>query len=234
MASRGHVRGAAEADGAELDTDRAAKRLKSARPAAGARVLMVDNFDSFTHNIVQYMFELGADVSVVRNNEVTPERILAEIRPTHVVLSPGPGRPADAGCIIDIVRELAGKLPILGVCLGHQAICEAYGGSIVVAPEIVHGKRSPVTHGADGVFAGIPSPYFATRYHSLVVEPSSLPDVLEVTARCVPLADPTLPQLVMGVKHREHSVYGVQFHPESVLTEHGYTLLANFLAVTEP
>jgi anthranilate synthase component 2 len=188
---------------------------------SGARVLIVDNYDSFTYNIAQELGELGADVDVQRHDAFTIAD-LAEDLPDGIVISPGPGTPADAGLSNDVVREFAGRIPILGVCLGHQCIAEVYGGQIVRAPELVHGKTSLIHHDGRGVFEGLPQPFDATRYHSLVVEPSSVPDVLEVTAR-------TDNGLIMGVRHRELAVEGVQFHPESILTTAGMDLLGNYL-----
>jgi anthranilate synthase component 2 len=188
---------------------------------SGARVLIVDNYDSFTYNIAQELGELGADVDVQRHDAFTIAD-LAEDLPDGIVISPGPGTPADAGLSNDVVAEFAGRIPILGVCLGHQCIAEVYGGQIVRAPELVHGKTSLIHHDGRGVFEGLPQPFDATRYHSLVVEPSSVPDVLEVTAR-------TDNGLIMGVRHRELAVEGVQFHPESILTTAGMDLLGNYL-----
>ncbi|MFP5308868.1 MAG: anthranilate synthase component II [Actinomycetes bacterium] len=185
------------------------------------RILIVDNYDSFTYNIAQELGELGADVEVVRNDAFTVDELLADL-PAGVVISPGPGDPSDAGLSNDVIRAVAGVRPLLGVCLGHQCIGEVYGGRIVRAPELVHGKTSPIHHDGVGVFAGLPDPFDATRYHSLVVEEASFPDVLEVTAR-------TADGLIMGLRHRELDVEGVQFHPESVLTRHGMDLLGNFL-----
>ena len=188
---------------------------------AGAHVLIVDNYDSFTYNIAQELGELGADVDVQRHDAFTIAELAADL-PDGIVISPGPGTPADAGLSNDVVREFAGRVPILGVCLGHQCIAEVYGGQIVRAPELVHGKTSLIHHDGRGVFEGLPQPFDATRYHSLVVEPSSVPDVLEVTAR-------TDNGLIMGVRHRELAVEGVQFHPESILTTAGMDLLGNYL-----
>jgi para-aminobenzoate synthetase component 2 len=185
------------------------------------RVLVVDNYDSFVFNLVQYLAQLGADVVVRRNDELdtaTP----AELGVAGVLLSPGPGRPEDAGVCVDLVRECAEQLPILGVCLGHQAIAVAYGGEVVRAPELLHGKVSSVHHDNVGVLRGLPDPFTATRYHSLAVAPD-LPPELDVTAR-------TESGVIMGVRHRDLAVEGVQFHPESVLTEGGHLLLANWLA----
>lgn len=184
-----------------------------------ARVLVVDNYDSFVFNLVQYLRQLGADVTVVRNDEITPAAGAAY---DGVLLSPGPGTPADAGVCIPMVRELAGVVPVLGVCLGHQAICEAYGGVVTRAPELLHGKTSQVHHDGAGVLEGLPDPFTATRYHSLALDPSTTPEVLQVSAW-------TDSGVVMGVRHRTHDLEGVQFHPESVLTEGGHRMLANWL-----
>jgi len=187
------------------------------------RLLMIDNYDSFTYNLVQYLAELGADVDVVRHDVEDVESLLAR-EPIGLVISPGPGQPDAAGVSIEAVRRFASRdTPVFGVCLGHQAIGVAYGGRIVRARSIMHGKTSEIAHEGAGVFAGLPKPFVATRYHSLVIEGESCPDVLEVTARS---ADGE----IMGVRHRELPVEGVQFHPESVLTEVGKPLLANFLA----
>ncbi len=184
------------------------------------RILVIDNYDSFVFNIVQYLFQLGADVEVRRNDEVTPD----EARNFDgVLLSPGPGTPEQAGVCMDVVRECAGDVPILGVCLGHQAIAAVYGGVVDRAPELLHGKTSTITHAGTGVLAGLPDGFTATRYHSLAVEPTSVPEELEVTGT-------TDSGVIMALRHRELPVEGVQFHPESVLTEGGYRLLANWLA----
>jgi anthranilate synthase/aminodeoxychorismate synthase-like glutamine amidotransferase len=186
------------------------------------RVLLVDNYDSFVYNLVQELGEIGAEPIVFRNDAIDVAGIRAE-RPDAVVISPGPGRPEDSGISLAVVEELAGEIPILGVCLGHQCIGQAYGGRIVQAPVLMHGKTSSVSHDGKGVFAGLPDPFTATRYHSLVVEPSSVPACLEITA--------TAPDgAIMGLRHRELLVEGVQFHPESVLTPCGPRLLENFLA----
>jgi anthranilate synthase component 2 len=185
------------------------------------RVLLIDNYDSFTYNLVQELGELGADPVVFRNDAIDVAGI-RQIGPDALIISPGPGRPEDGGISMDVVAELAGELPILGVCLGHQCIGQAYGGRVVQAPELMHGKTSQIFHTGTGVFADLPNPFEATRYHSLVVDRASLPDVLEVTAET---ADGT----VMGVRHRDVAVEGVQFHPESILTPNGPRLLGNFL-----
>ena len=186
-----------------------------------ARVLVIDNIDSFVYNLVQYIGELGADPIVVRNNEITVADTLA-LQPDAVLLSPGPGRPEDAGILCEAITAFAGKVPVFGVCLGHQAIGHVYGGNVVRAPELLHGKTSLVHHHGHGVFAGLESPVQATRYHSLVVERESLPACFEVTAE-------TSDGMIMGMRHRELDVEGVQFHPESILTNHGHTMVANFL-----
>ena len=189
---------------------------------AGARVFIVDNYDSFTYNIAQELGELGADVEVARHDAVSTDE-LAALAPDGIVISPGPGTPADAGVSNDVIAAFAGTIPLLGVCLGHQCIAEVFGGKVVRAPELVHGKTSLIHHDGHGVFAGLPQPFDATRYHSLVVEDSSVPDSLVVTAR-------TANGLIMGLRHREAAVEGVQFHPESILTAAGMDLLGNFLA----
>lgn len=186
-----------------------------------ARILVIDNYDSFVFNIVQYLAQLGAQVEVRRNDEVTPAQA-AEF--DGVLLSPGPGTPEDAGVCMDVVRECAGEIPIFGVCLGHQAIAAVYGGVVSRAPELLHGKTSLVQHSGAGVLAGLPEPFTATRYHSLTVEPDSVPEVLEVTGA-------TDSGVIMALRHRDLAIEGVQFHPESVLTEGGHRLLANWLAV---
>lgn len=187
-----------------------------------ARVLMIDNYDSFTYNLVQYLRILGAEVLVHRNDVLTTAQALA-LAPTHVVISPGPGTPRDAGCSIDIIRAFAGRAPVLGVCLGHQALVEAWGGRVCAAMSLMHGKTSSVTHDGRGVFAGLPQPFEAGRYHSLAVGRDELPEALEMTAH-------TEDGEVMGVRHRELPLEGVQFHPESVLTPQGLALLGNFLS----
>src|SRR5262252_881024 len=184
-------------------------------------LLMIDNYDSFTWNLVQYLGELGADVHVHRNDAITLSEIAAW-EPTQIVISPGPCTPAEAGISVPLIREFAGKIPILGVCLGHQAIGQAFGGKIVRAQRVMHGKLSPIAHDGRGVFAGLPSPFAATRYHSLAIERESLPGELEITAT-------TDDGEIMGVRHRRFAVEGVQFHPEAILTEHGHALLENFL-----
>jgi anthranilate synthase component 2 len=190
-------------------------------------LLMIDNYDSFTYNLVQYLGELGAEVQVFRNDQIDLAGI-ESLAPRHLVVSPGPCTPNEAGVSVDAIRHFSGKVPILGVCLGHQSIGQAFGGRIVHAREIMHGKTSMIHHGGKGVFAGLPSPFEATRYHSLVIEKETLPEVLEVTA-WTERADGTMDE-IMGVRHRDWPLEGVQFHPESILTRHGHDLLANFLA----
>lgn len=184
-------------------------------------ILVIDNYDSFTYNIVQEMGELGAELAVYRNDEITIDRI-RKLQPERIVVSPGPGFPIDAGISLDVIRELGAEIPILGICLGHQSIGEAYGGKVIHAPELMHGKTSMIQHTGDILFDDIPSPFIATRYHSLIVEESSLPASLEVTAY-------TETGEIMGLRHREYPVVGVQFHPESILTDRGMKMLQNFL-----
>jgi len=184
-------------------------------------LLMIDNYDSFTYNLVQYLGELGADVQVYRNDALTLEQIAAW-RPERIVLSPGPCTPSEAGICVPLIQRFAGEVPILGVCLGHQAIGQAFGGRIIRAQRVMHGKLSEVTHDRAGVFSGLQSPLTATRYHSLVIERTSLPACLQVTAE-------SEDGEIMGVRHREAALEGVQFHPEAILTEQGHELLANFL-----
>jgi anthranilate synthase component 2 len=195
-------------------------------PSVTTRVLVVDNYDSFVYNLVQYLGELGAEPVVVRHDERTIDD-LAALDPDAVLISPGPGRPEDAGLSNEVIRHFAGHRPVLGVCLGHQAVGQVYGGEVVRAPQIMHGKTSLVHHDGTGVFAGLPDPFEATRYHSLVVDRASVPDVLEVTAW-------TDDDVVMGLRHRELPVEGVQFHPESILTAAGHDLLRNFLGLARP
>ena len=191
-------------------------------------LLMIDNYDSFTFNLVQYLGVLGQQVQVIRNDALDVAGIRA-LRPAHIMISPGPGTPDDSGVSLDVLRELSGEIPIFGVCLGHQALAQVFGGNVVRAKRIMHGKTSPVHHRGQGVFAGLPSPFDATRYHSLVVEQTSVPDCLEVTA-WTENADGSLDE-IMGLRHKRLAVEGVQFHPESILTEHGYNLLRNFLGL---
>lgn len=198
---------------------RGINRLSAVRIAS--MILVIDNYDSFTYNLVQYLGELGADPKVYRNDAITLEQ-MAKLRPEQLVISPGPGVPADAGISIPAIREFAGKIPILGVCLGNQAIGEAFGGRVVRASYLMHGKTSEICHDSLTIFRGLPYRFQATRYHSLIVEKESLPESLEVSA--------TTPDgLIMGLRHRKYPVEGVQFHPESVMTEHGKKLLENFL-----
>lgn len=194
---------------------------------ARLRVLMIDNYDSFTYNLVQYLAELGADVQVVRNDQIPVEEI-AVINPDRIVISPGPCTPREAGISVDTLHRYAGVYPILGVCLGHQSIGDAFGGRVVHAKRIMHGKTSQVHHRGRGVFRGLPNPFQATRYHSLVIERETLPDCLEITA-WTETPDGAFEE-IMGVRHKTLAVEGVQFHPESVLTEHGHALLGSFLA----
>ncbi|WLD59061.1 aminodeoxychorismate/anthranilate synthase component II [Salinispirillum sp. LH 10-3-1] len=190
-------------------------------------LLMIDNYDSFTYNIVQYLGELGADVKVVRNDEMTLAQIIA-LNPTQLVVSPGPCTPNEAGVSVAAIEHFAGKIPILGICLGHQSIGQAFGGDIVRAKAVMHGKTSPIYHTNSGVFAGLKQGYTATRYHSLVIAQDTLPECLEVTA-WTQKDDGSLDE-IMGVRHRTLDIEGVQFHPESILTEHGHDLLQNFLS----
>ncbi len=187
---------------------------------------MIDNYDSFTFNLVQYLGELGAEVKVCRNDELKLAQI-AELAPSHIVISPGPCTPDKAGISLDLVREFAGKIPIFGVCLGHQAIAQAFGASIVRADKIMHGKTSEIHHDGGGVFADIPNPFTATRYHSLVIQPDTLSDELEITSWT--LNQDGSREEIMGIRHKDYPLEGVQFHPESILTEHGHDLLNNFL-----
>ena len=184
-------------------------------------LLMIDNYDSFTYNLVQYLGELGEEVVVYRNDEITLEKIAA-LKPRYIVISPGPCTPNEAGVSVPLIRRFAGEIPILGVCLGHQSIGQAFGGRIVHAKRLMHGKTSNIQHSAHGVFQGLPNPFQATRYHSLVIERASLPEFLEITAW-------TDDGEIMGVRHKSLRIEGVQFHPESILTEHGHDLLRNFL-----
>jgi anthranilate synthase/aminodeoxychorismate synthase-like glutamine amidotransferase len=191
-------------------------------PVAGApRVLVIDNYDSFVYNLVQYLGELGAQPIVHRNDALTVAQALA-LEPDAILLSPGPGRPEDAGIMCALIEAAAGRVPIFGVCLGHQAIGHVFGGQVVRAPQLMHGKTSWISHGGQGAFEGLPDPFEATRYHSLVVERDSLPAALEVTAE-------TADGIVMGLRHRHHAIEGVQFHPESILTVGGHQLLRNVL-----
>ncbi len=189
-------------------------------------LLMIDNYDSFTYNLVQYLGELGAEVTVYRNDQITVEEI-AQLAPDHLMISPGPCTPTEAGISLAAIERFAGVMPILGVCLGHQSLGQAFGGKVVHAREVMHGKTSPIHHQGLGVFAGLPSPFEATRYHSLVVERESLPECLEITAWTAQ-GDGSLDE-IMGLRHRDYLVEGVQFHPESILTRNGHAMLANFL-----
>jgi anthranilate synthase/aminodeoxychorismate synthase-like glutamine amidotransferase len=192
-------------------------------------VFVLDNYDSFTYNLVQYLGELGADVVVRRNDELSVDEVEA-LKPDRILLSPGPCTPGEAGILVPLIRRMAGKAPILGVCLGHQAIGEAFGGNVVRARNLMHGKVSAVEHDGKGVFAGLPSPLTCTRYHSLIVEEKSLPADLTITAR-TPEINGTAGSVIMGVRHRSLPVEGVQFHPESVLTEGGHQMIKNFLGM---
>ena len=187
-------------------------------------IMLIDNYDSFTYNLFQYLAELGAEVVVHRNDALSVDDVMAA-EPNGIVISPGPCTPNEAGICCDLIRAAAGRIPVLGVCLGHQCIGQVFGGEIVRAPRLMHGKTSEIYHDGRGVFAGIPSPFTAVRYHSLVIEPTSMPECLELTAR-------TDMDEIMGVRHLEYAVEGVQFHPESILTEHGKQLLANYLSTT--
>ena len=193
---------------------------------AACKLVMIDNYDSFTYNLVQYFAELGADVHVVRNDQLSVQEVI-DMQPDKLVISPGPCTPTQAGISLALIKALAGKLPILGVCLGHQSIGEVFGGKVVHAKQIMHGKTSPMFHNNLGVFKGLGNPFKATRYHSLVIEKDSLPSCLEITA-WTETDDGELDE-IMGLRHRELDVEGVQFHPESILTEHGHDLLRNFL-----
>jgi len=184
-------------------------------------LLIIDNYDSFTYNLVQYFGELGAEMKVVRNDAIDVDGIRA-LAPERICISPGPCTPNEAGISCEVIRELGPTTPVLGVCLGHQSIGQVYGGEVVRADRLMHGKTSPILHGGESVFAGLPSPFEATRYHSLIVRRDSVPDCLEITAW-------TDRDEVMGLRHKEHPVHGVQFHPESILTEHGKAILKNFL-----
>ena len=188
-----------------------------------ARILVIDNYDSFVYNLVQYVGELGAEPLVYRNDATTVEAI-RDLEPDAILISPGPGRPEDAGISCEVIREIGGQIPLLGVCLGHQAIGQVFGGHVVRAPSLMHGKTSSVDHLGVGVLRGLPNPFVATRYHSLVIDSTTMPAELEVTAH-------TVDGIVMAVRHRERAIEGVQFHPEAILTEGGHTIIANFLAM---
>lgn len=189
-------------------------------------ILMLDNYDSFTFNLVQYLMELDYEVKVVRNDEITAAQI-AQLAPSHIVISPGPCTPDKAGVSLDVIARFGGEIPLFGVCLGHQSIGQYFGGRVVRARQVMHGKTSPIHHTGQGVFSDLPSPYTATRYHSLVVEAESLPDCLEVTAWTE--TEDGQRDEIMGLRHRELDVQGVQFHPESILSEHGHLMLKNFV-----
>lgn len=191
------------------------------------KVLMIDNYDSFTYNVVQYLAELGAEMHTYRNDAIALDEIEA-LAPSHIVISPGPCTPNEAGISMSAIRHFAGRLPILGICLGHQAIGQVYGGNVVRAPQVMHGKTSKVRHRNQGVFSGLDEPLEVTRYHSLVVDADSLPECLEVTAWVDD--DDVTPGLIMGLRHKTLDIEGVQFHPESILTRQGHELLANFLS----
>jgi len=184
--------------------------------------LVIDNYDSFTFNLVQYLGELGDQPVVYRNDTISLDEI-ADMQPAHILISPGPCTPNEAGISIPLIKRFSGEIPIFGVCLGHQSIGAAFGGNVIRAPRLMHGKTSPINHNGKGIFAGIPSPFTATRYHSLIVE-EPLPEVLEATAW-------TPERELMGLQHKQHPTFGVQFHPESILTEHGHLLLKNFLEI---
>ncbi len=189
-------------------------------------LLMIDNYDSFTYNVVQYLYELDADVTVVRNDEISVEQVLS-LNPERIVISPGPCTPNEAGVSMALIERFAGVVPVLGVCLGHQSIGQVFGGNVVRARQVMHGKTSPIYHNNQGVFAGLRNPFEATRYHSLVLEKETLPDCLEMTAWTQTESGEV--DEIMGVRHKTLGVEGVQFHPESILTEHGHDLLRNFL-----
>ncbi len=186
-------------------------------------ILLIDNYDSFTYNLVHYLQALGAQVEVVRNDALRVADVFGK-KPDGIVISPGPATPDTAGICLDLIKENDGKIPLFGVCLGHQSIGQAYGGKVIRAPQVMHGKTSAIHHTSKGVFAWLPSPFTATRYHSLVVERESLPDCLEITAE-------TSDGVIMGLQHKTHAIFGVQFHPESIASEHGHDLLRNFLTI---
>jgi len=198
----------------------------SGLPSDETMMLMIDNYDSFTYNVVQYMAELGADVKVVRNDELTVDDV-AQLAPAKIVISPGPCTPNEAGISMAVIEQFAGKVPLLGICLGHQSIGQVFGGKVVRAKQVMHGKTSPIHHRGEGVFDGLSQPFEATRYHSLVVEKETLPACLEVTAWTE--TDDGEVDEIMGLRHTELAIEGVQFHPESILTAHGHDLLRNFL-----
>lgn len=188
--------------------------------------ILIDNYDSFTYNLYHYLTDLGADVTVYRNDELSVADVL-NCNPEGIIISPGPCTPNEAGICLDLVREAKAYIPILGVCLGHQSIAQAFGGRIVRAPYVMHGKTSEVHHSSESVFSALPSPFLATRYHSLTVDPSSVPDCLTVTAK-------TDDGIIMGLRHKDYKLHGVQFHPESIASEQGYALLKNFLELCQP
>ncbi len=190
------------------------------------KIILLDNYDSFTYNLVHYIGELGAEVDIIRNDKIGVDGLLA-LAPDGVVISPGPGTPQDSGICLELIKAASGKIPLFGVCLGMQAMGEAFGGKVIRAPKPMHGKVSPVTHNGKGVFKGIPSPFNATRYHSLIVEQETLPDCLEITATTD--AKTTENSLIMGLQHKTHNTHGVQFHPESIASEYGHLLIKNFL-----
>ena len=192
-------------------------------------LLMIDNYDSFTYNVVQYFGELGADVRVYRNDEITLDEIKA-LDPDHIVISPGPCTPNEAGVSVEVLKQFAGKKPLFGICLGHQSIAQAFGGYVIRAKEVMHGKTSMIHHNNQGVFQGLPNPFEATRYHSLVIDKDRLPDCLEITAWTED-ADGNIDE-IMGVRHRDYVIEGVQYHPESILTENGHAQLKNFLEMS--
>lgn len=187
-------------------------------------LLMIDNYDSFTYNLVQYLGELGQNIKVFRNDRITLEEI-ADLKPDHIVISPGPCTPNEAGISMDVIRQFGGQTPILGVCLGHQSIGQVFGGEVISAPRLMHGKTSKILHDGKTIFSGVPSPFTATRYHSLIVRRENLPDCLEISAE-------TDQGEIMGIRHKTLNIEGVQFHPESILTEHGKDILLNFLSTT--
>ena len=191
-------------------------------------LLMIDNYDSFTYNLVQYFGELGETVTTIRNDQVTIDELIA-LKPDHVVVSPGPCDPDQAGISLQVIEHFSGKVPLLGVCLGHQAIGQAFGGTIIRAPKVIHGKTSSINHDGEGVFLGLNQPLVQTRYHSLVIDPATVPDGLEITAWSHDESDE--PEAIMGVRHKQLTVEGVQFHPESIASQQGHELLRNFLAV---
>jgi anthranilate synthase component 2 len=192
-------------------------------------ILMIDNYDSFTYNLVQYLGELKADVKVIRNDEITVAEI-EKLAPERIIISPGPCTPTEAGVSLEVIEQFSGNLPLFGVCLGHQSIGQAFGGNIIRAKQIMHGKTSLIHHTDEGIFNGLENPFIATRYHSLVIEKESLPDWLEITA-WTETDDADIDE-IMGVRHKEFAIEGVQFHPESILTQHGHAMLKNFLELT--